>query len=119
MSYEQPATGNQLPITNYQLPTTSSQPMRIHHLNCGSLHPYWPRIDSIVYCLLLESSEGLVLVDTGFGEHDCRWPTPLMRIFTGLLRAPRDLAETAAAQVRALGYAPVSYTHLRAHETRR
>ncbi len=86
--------------------------MRIHHLNCGSLRPYLPPIESLVYCLLVETSDGLLLVDTGFGTQDCLNPTRLMRAFTALLRVPRDLDETALHQVRRLGYDPADVRHI-------
>ena len=78
----------------------------IHHLNCASMHPYVPAIDSIVNCLLIESDDGYLLVDTGFGRQDYLSPSPLVRAFTALLRTPRDLNETACAQVKRLGFDP-------------
>lgn len=85
---------------------------RIHHLNCGTLRPYIPRIKAVVYCLLLETDEGLVLVDTGFGTRDYTAPTRLMRAFTALLRVPGDLDETAARQVVRLGFATADVKHI-------
>ena len=55
--------------------------MQIHHLNCGTIHPYWPRIDNIVYCLLVETTDGLLLVDTGFGAQDFTHPTQIAKTF--------------------------------------
>lgn len=86
--------------------------MRVHHLNCGTMHPYIPRIHGIIYCLLVETDDGLLLVDTGFGTKDYTTPAPLMRIFTRLLRSPRDLDETAVHQVVRLGHAPESVRHI-------
>jgi len=40
------------------------------HLNCGTLRPTWPRIEAIVYCLLVPTGDGLLLVDTGLGLQD-------------------------------------------------
>jgi glyoxylase-like metal-dependent hydrolase (beta-lactamase superfamily II) len=84
----------------------------IYHLNCGSLHPYLPAIDSLVNCLVLESDDGYILVDTGFGKQDYVAPSPLMRAFTGLLRTPRDLKETAIHQVQELGIDPGDVHHI-------
>ncbi len=86
--------------------------MRIHHLNCGSLRPYFPRIESLIYCLLVDTSDGLVLVDTGFGTQDCLNPTRLVRVFASLLRCPLDVPETAVHQVAQLGYDPVQVRHI-------
>lgn len=84
----------------------------IHHLNCGSLHPYIPAIDSLVNCLLVETDDGYLLVDTGFGQQDYLKPSPLMRMFTGLLRSPRNLEETALRQVERLGVPPDDVRHI-------
>ena len=86
--------------------------MRVRHLNCGSMHPFWPRIHSIIYCLLVETNEGLLLVDTGFGINDISAPTRLMRAFTFLLRSPRDIEETAVKQVERLGYSKEDVRHV-------
>jgi glyoxylase-like metal-dependent hydrolase (beta-lactamase superfamily II) len=86
--------------------------MRIHHLNCGSMHPYFPRTRAIVYCLLVETSDGLVLVDTGLGMQDCTHPAPLMRLFATLIGAARDVEETAVRQVVRLGFAPEDVRHI-------
>ena len=40
--------------------------MKVHHLNCGTMHPYGvPTI--VCHVLLVETDNGLVLVDTGYG----------------------------------------------------
>jgi len=86
--------------------------MRVHHLNCGSMFPYFPRVRAIVYCLLVETNDGLLLVDTGFGIKDYTDPTRLMRLFTRSLRTPCDLEETAARQVVKLGYNVEDVKHI-------
>ncbi len=59
--------------------------MRIHHLNCGTMCPFGGRLFGgeggvfsrgrmVCHCLLVESSAGLVLVDTGFGVADVESP---------------------------------------------
>ena len=86
--------------------------MTIHHLNCGTLRPYYPKLQSIVYCLLVESSKGLILVDTGFGTRDYSQPSMMMNVFLTLLGVPRDNDETAVEQVKSLGYAPEDIRHI-------
>ncbi|MBN1428640.1 MAG: MBL fold metallo-hydrolase [Anaerolineae bacterium] len=78
----------------------------IHHLNCGSIVPrFAPKTArSITYCLLVETNQGLVLVDTGFGSQDYTRPSLIMRLFLWLIGSPRDMDETAARQVIRLGY---------------
>jgi hypothetical protein len=82
--------------------------MTIHHLNCGTMHPYFPRLRLLVYCLLVETDDGLILVDTGLGLGDCTQPSSLMRLFMALMRNPRDEEETAVRQVAAMGFDPAS-----------
>jgi len=64
------------------------------------MRPVVPREKALVYCLLIESSDGLVLVDTGFGTKDYTQPALLMRLFLPALRTPRDLQNTAVRQVK-------------------
>ena len=56
--------------------------MKVHHLNCGTLRGKFPKIDSMVYCLLLETDQGLILIDSGFGRQDFIHPSRLMRLFS-------------------------------------
>jgi glyoxylase-like metal-dependent hydrolase (beta-lactamase superfamily II) len=97
--------------------------MRIHHLSCGSLCPHGGRLvggqggllsraDVVCHCLLIESSDGLVLVDTGFGSEDARNPTQLGQPFRALLQPRPRLAETAIAQVEGLGFAAADVRHV-------
>ena len=82
----------------------------IHHLNCGTLRPLGsfggrvtpPRM--VAHCLLVERPDGLTLVDSGFGRDDVARRTRLGRPFLATLRPVLDGAETAAAQVVALGH---------------
>ncbi len=86
--------------------------MKIHHLNCGSLNARFPRVKAIVYCLLVETNEGLVLVDTGMGRKDYIDPSRLMRMFIYLLGIPCKMEETAAHQVQDLGYSIEDVRHI-------
>jgi glyoxylase-like metal-dependent hydrolase (beta-lactamase superfamily II) len=84
----------------------------VHHLNCGTLRPVWPHIEAILYCLLVPTEEGLVLVDTGFGLEDYTDPSPGMRGFLWLMGSPRDERETAVRQVEGLGYTASAVRHI-------
>jgi glyoxylase-like metal-dependent hydrolase (beta-lactamase superfamily II) len=97
--------------------------MRIHHLSCGSLCPHGGRLiggeggalaraEVICHCLLIESSDGLVLVDTGFGSGDARNPAQLGQPFRALLSPRPRYEETALAQVEALGFAAADVRHI-------
>lgn len=98
--------------------------LRIHHLNCGTLCPHGaPLINGhgslldsghmVCHCLLIESNDGLVLVDTGMGVEDVRHPAK--RLGLGFMAAVRPLAdwrETARVQVRNLGFDPEDVRHI-------
>lgn len=91
--------------------------MTIRFLNCGSMHPYFPRVKNGITCLLAETNQGLVLVDTGFGTGDYQDSGRTMRFFLAVMRSPKDLNETAIYQVRRFGYQPedvqnIIMTHL-------
>ena len=97
--------------------------MRIHHLNCGSFCPHGRRLVNgdggllergkvVCHCLLVEGSEGLVLVDTGFGIEDARNPGQLGAGFR-LTMSPRpEAGTTALTQVEKLGFAPGDVKHI-------
>ncbi len=63
-------------------------------------------------CLLIETRQGLVLVDTGLGLEDYRepaWFTQLFRIITDM---PFDPNEAALHRIAALGYHPEDVKHI-------
>ena len=86
--------------------------MKVHHLNCGTLKPSLVNVDSIVYCLLVETSSGLVLVDSGFGTRDYIKPSAKMRFFLFYMGVPKIIKETAYQQVLDLGYKPSDVKHI-------
>jgi glyoxylase-like metal-dependent hydrolase (beta-lactamase superfamily II) len=89
--------------------------MRIHHLNCGTLCPHGARLINgkgglfeagrvVCHCLLIETDDGLVLLDTGFGTEDTRNPRQLGPVFA-MMRPKAEIGETALKQVEGLGFA--------------
>lgn len=97
--------------------------MKIHHLNCGTCCPPGGRLfdgtsDSpqghiVCHCLLIESEDGLVLVDTGIGTWDVADPHGrLSEFFLQLNQLQLRPGETALAQVRALGFEPEDVRHI-------
>jgi glyoxylase-like metal-dependent hydrolase (beta-lactamase superfamily II) len=65
------------------------------------------------HCLLIETDQGLVLVDTGFGLDDINRPRPrLSGLFLRLDRIRFDERDTAIEQVRELGFKPEDVRHL-------
>jgi glyoxylase-like metal-dependent hydrolase (beta-lactamase superfamily II) len=97
--------------------------MRVHHLNCGSFCPHGRRLVNgdggllarahiVCHCLAIETDDGLVLVDTGFGLEDARNPGQLGGAFR-LMMSPRPKAETTALrQLEALGFAAADVRHI-------
>ncbi len=97
--------------------------MRIHHLNCGTINVFWgvavigtggllTPARGVTHCVLVETDDGLLLVDTGFGTRDCVAPTPFMRLMLAMSGHRRDLEETATRQIERLGYAPQDVKHI-------
>lgn len=66
----------------------------------------------VAHCLLVETSDGLVLIDTGFGSGDVADPGRLGQPFRALVRPNPTTAETAVSQVRAMGRDPADVRHV-------
>ena len=97
--------------------------MRIHHLNCGSLCPRGGRMFGAAggplapapmccHCLLIESDDGLIMVDSGLGVEDVNERRRLGFLFNAMLRPQLDVAETALRQVVDLGHRPSEVRHI-------
>ncbi|WP_243790492.1 MBL fold metallo-hydrolase [Saccharopolyspora gloriosae] len=98
--------------------------MRVHHLNCATMRPLGGRLidgadgvlrsaEMVCHCLLIETEQGLVLVDTGFGTSDVQDPrSSLPWAFRRLMRPVLDPEETALRQVRRLGHDPADVRHI-------
>lgn len=83
--------------------------MRIHHLNCGTMQPVTG--DFVCHVLLLETDNGLVLVDTGFGTADVRDPSRI-GISRQLIKPVLRQEETALEQLLARGFARDDVRHV-------
>jgi glyoxylase-like metal-dependent hydrolase (beta-lactamase superfamily II) len=99
--------------------------MRVHHLNCISTCPLGGKImdgrtDSIVrrgelacHCLLVETPDCLVLVDTGLGMRDVHHPkSRLSALFLALVSPDFREEMTAIGQLRRLGFDPRDVRHI-------
>lgn len=97
--------------------------MRVHHLNTGTMCPVsaklvngrgglFERARLVCHVLLLETQDGLTLVDTGLGLDDIARPERLGRRWLRNTAPRLDPAETASEQVRALGFAPADVRHV-------
>jgi glyoxylase-like metal-dependent hydrolase (beta-lactamase superfamily II) len=98
--------------------------MRVHHLNCGTMRPLGGRLVNdgggllgparlVCHCLLIETEQGLVLVDTGLGVPDVTTHVEqLERNWLRLTRPVLELAETAAEQIKRLGHRVEDVRHI-------
>ncbi len=98
--------------------------LKIHHLDCGTMHPILPRLTHgavplnqrhlVCHCLLIETAaQGLVLVDSGYGTQDVAAPRErLGRMFLSIARPTLDPRATAVAHIRALGHQPSDVRHI-------
>lgn len=97
--------------------------MRIHHLNCGCMCPLGGALFDgfsrgatarlVCHCLLIETEQGLVLVDTGFGQRDVQSPySRLSPFFVHFNNIQFHHKYTAVAQVEALGFSAYDVRHI-------
>ena len=97
--------------------------MRIHHLNCGCMCPIGgPIFDGfsrsltarlVCHCLLIETEQGLVLIDTGFGLRDIEAPySRLSPFFIYFNNIKFDKKYTAIAQLEQLGFSARDVRHI-------
>lgn len=99
--------------------------MRVHHLNCISTCPLGGHLmddgpETILqrghltsHVLLIESENGLVLVDTGFGMKDVADPhSRNSAFFLGLLKPEFREEMTAYRQIQNLGFNPNDVRHI-------
>jgi glyoxylase-like metal-dependent hydrolase (beta-lactamase superfamily II) len=96
--------------------------MKVHHINCATLCPYGfsqmktpgAKTDAMIaHCLVIETNDGLVLVDTGFGLADIRDARGrLGGGFVNFARPRLDENETAIRQIEKLGFRASDVRHV-------
>jgi glyoxylase-like metal-dependent hydrolase (beta-lactamase superfamily II) len=97
--------------------------MKIHHLNAGTMCPASARLVNgsgglfsrarlVCHLLLMETSKGLVLVDTGLGLGDIAKPSRLGLGWVKNTCPVLDHEETAIEQVKRLGFSPSDVRHI-------
>ncbi len=87
--------------------------MAIHFLNCFTCNARFPRgWETGTLCLLVETDQGPVLVDTGLGLDDYAHPTWFTRLFRLLTIMPFEPQEAAVNQVQRLGYQSEDVRHI-------
>jgi glyoxylase-like metal-dependent hydrolase (beta-lactamase superfamily II) len=85
----------------------------IHFLNCFTCNARVPsHWRSGTLCLLIETSDGPVLVDTGPGQDDYAHKPGIIRAFQVVTKVPLNPEEAALRQVVRLGYKPEEVRHI-------
>jgi glyoxylase-like metal-dependent hydrolase (beta-lactamase superfamily II) len=85
--------------------------MKVHHLNCGTMHPVRGP-ECVCHVLLLETANGLVLVDAGFGIDDCADPKGRVGPVRFVTRPVFESTEAAAHQLDRLGFRREDVRHI-------
>ena len=80
--------------------------------NCGPIHPLFPKIQAGTFCLLLETNQGGVLIDSGYGTNDFNHPDWKTAFFTDYIRTPRNPQLCIINQLRSDGIDPHSIKHI-------
>lgn len=97
--------------------------MHIHHLNCGCMCPIGGALFDgfsrgltarlVCHCLLIETNQGLVLIDTGFGLRDVQSPySRLSPFFIHFNDIQFDRKYTAIDQLERLGFSARDVCHI-------
>lgn len=97
--------------------------MHIHHLNCGCMCPLGGALFDgfsrglsaclVCHCLLVETEQGLVLIDTGFGQRDLEVPySRLSPFFIQVNNIQFDRKYTALHQLEQLGFSANDVRHI-------
>ena len=87
--------------------------MAIHFLNCFTCNARIPsHWHTGALCLLVETDQGLVLVDTGLGLEDYVRRDPILRAFQLATIVPLDPQQTAVRQIGRMGYQASDVHHI-------
>ncbi len=97
--------------------------LTVHHLNCATLCPVGNQLlmgktgrsdnpHLVCHCLLVETDQGLVLVDTGLGYRDILHTTLTDGLFPLLTRPSFNPEETAIEQIQSLGFKANEVEHI-------
>jgi glyoxylase-like metal-dependent hydrolase (beta-lactamase superfamily II) len=84
----------------------------IRIINCVAMHPWIPNWKIGAPCILVETDQGLALVDTGLGLHDYQKPSLMVRFFLRDFGIVRDTRYTAICQIEKLGYSKDDLRHI-------
>ncbi len=99
--------------------------LKIHDLNCGTFCPLgelainghgspFKRGKLVCHCQLIETNDGLILIDTGLGTRDIARPKDVLPgpIWQFINQAQLDPEETAIYQIKKMGFKPEDVRHI-------
>ncbi|MFZ5922409.1 MAG: MBL fold metallo-hydrolase [Chloroflexota bacterium] len=87
--------------------------MALHIFNSFTCNAHWPSDwKTGEVSLLVETSDGLVLVDTGLGLDDYARPTWFTQFFRAITVMPFDPDEAAVNRIKGLGFRPEDVRHI-------
>lgn len=86
--------------------------MKVHHLNCGTMHPIGAPCGLVCHVLLLETPGGLVLVDSGLGLLDASQPGRRFGPSRAFVRPAFQAQEAAVIQIERMGFDPQDVRHI-------
>jgi len=87
--------------------------MKTRILNCFTCNARFPaHLKTSGTVFLLETEEGLILVDTGIGELDYQQKPFILRLFQLVTKVPLDPEEAAIFQISELGYSRKDVRHI-------
>lgn len=94
---------------------------QVHHLHCGSMCPFCAplfgqkglKAEVVCHCLLLETDQGLVLIDTGLGLQDYLCAEERLGSFiTRFGTIQQSLNLSAVGQIQKLGFKATDVKHI-------
>jgi glyoxylase-like metal-dependent hydrolase (beta-lactamase superfamily II) len=92
--------------------------LKVHHINCTTMCPPMAKrvVNShgkmVCHVLVIETGDGLALVDTGLGVRDMFAPARVGAMFGLLTRPINDPEESALLQLRRLGFQQKDVRHI-------
>ncbi len=86
--------------------------MSIRYMNCAPMKPRLLNWNVGNLSILVDTDQGLVLVDTGLGLHDYESPSRRVRLFRYLFGIPYAPNSTAIRQLETMGISPTKVKHI-------
>lgn len=84
-----------------------------HIFNGFTCNARWPsKLKTGLVCTLVETYQGLILIDTGPGLEDYAHPHAMLRLFQVITSVKMDPQETAIHQIQRLGFDPEDVRHI-------